>query len=205
MNFEVGGTYRNMKGEYEVLSIDRDQLFVRYKDGSTVTLTAKTQAKIIERLAHEEARALPSDDADTNERFFGTLGYIAEHLIVIEGFSPPGSAKGFTKTYKERTGQDLSQAQSFTVHQDSDKWGVQLRVVFELVGDDSKLGFGRFSLSLAGSPQGENVRRINSKDYVYELFNYGFVMGPKSQQDLTRIAERIPPAYRDAFEAGRRW
>ncbi len=52
--FEVGKTYRNRVGEYVVLSLDDDQMKIRYVNGGTLTTSAIMQARIWENIQFEE-------------------------------------------------------------------------------------------------------------------------------------------------------
>lgn len=51
--FEVGSTYENMKGEYEVISIKGENMVIRWTDGSEIETTTDQQRRILERLDHE--------------------------------------------------------------------------------------------------------------------------------------------------------
>ncbi|MEA3377377.1 MAG: hypothetical protein U9R72_14400 [Chloroflexota bacterium] len=44
--FEVGGTYRNRHGEYEVVEIDGPDMVIRYSNGRRLETTVKLQARI---------------------------------------------------------------------------------------------------------------------------------------------------------------
>lgn len=52
--FEVGSTYQNVKGHYEVVSIHGEAMVIRWDDGNEVETTVDQQKRIIERLKHEE-------------------------------------------------------------------------------------------------------------------------------------------------------
>lgn len=54
--FEVGSTYENMKGPYEVVSIQKNSMVIRWKDGSEAETTVDLQMRIIERLAYEKEK-----------------------------------------------------------------------------------------------------------------------------------------------------
>ncbi len=60
--FEVGGTYRNRKGEYEVLSIAEPIMEIRYRDGAVVKTEIALQATIWENLQLDEEGPEPDDD-----------------------------------------------------------------------------------------------------------------------------------------------
>lgn len=51
--FEVGGKYRNRRGDYKVLSIAGGKMRVRYSDGSEQELTISTQTRIWENIQAE--------------------------------------------------------------------------------------------------------------------------------------------------------
>lgn len=54
--FEVGGTYRNRDGEYEVVKRNGPKMVIRYKDGREVRTTVKLQARIRKHIQAEERR-----------------------------------------------------------------------------------------------------------------------------------------------------
>ena len=54
MEFEVGEKYENMKGVYEVLSIDQDTMRIRWESGEEITTTVTLQSRIIERMNPEK-------------------------------------------------------------------------------------------------------------------------------------------------------
>lgn len=54
LKFEVGGVYKNMKGPFEVVSIHRDDMVIRWGNGTEITTTVNLQKRIIERMAHEK-------------------------------------------------------------------------------------------------------------------------------------------------------
>ena len=53
MKFEVGEKYANMKGAYEVLSIDRKTMRIRWDSGEEITTTMSQQSRIITRMERE--------------------------------------------------------------------------------------------------------------------------------------------------------
>jgi len=66
LKFEVGSTYENMKGAYEVVSIHRDSMKIRWDDGSEAVTSPDLQQRIIERMALEK-KAEAADEA-ANEK-----------------------------------------------------------------------------------------------------------------------------------------
>jgi hypothetical protein len=55
--FEVGKTYRNRVGEYVVLSIDGNQMKIRYVSGGTLLTDVNLQARIWENIQFEEQQS----------------------------------------------------------------------------------------------------------------------------------------------------
>lgn len=54
IEFEVGGKYENMKGTYEVLSINDDTMQIRWETGEEAETDIDFQRRIIERMAFEQ-------------------------------------------------------------------------------------------------------------------------------------------------------
>jgi hypothetical protein len=52
--FEVGETYRNNLGEYEVVSIDEPDMTIKMEDGTVIETTVKLQRRILKRLKWEK-------------------------------------------------------------------------------------------------------------------------------------------------------
>lgn len=53
--FRVGEKYRNRKDEYEVMSIDGNQMVIRYQLGGTLSTTVTDQQRIWENILAEES------------------------------------------------------------------------------------------------------------------------------------------------------
>jgi hypothetical protein len=53
--FEVGDTYRNRRGEYEVVELDEPDMVIRYADGQLLETTVRLQARIWRNLQAEKA------------------------------------------------------------------------------------------------------------------------------------------------------
>lgn len=54
LKFEVGETYENMKGPFEVVSIRRNAMVIRWDNGSGIATTVELQKRILERMAFEK-------------------------------------------------------------------------------------------------------------------------------------------------------
>jgi len=59
IEFEVGKKYENMKGVYEVLSIDRNDMRIRWENGEEVDTTVAFQNRIIQRMQGEKEKPEP--------------------------------------------------------------------------------------------------------------------------------------------------
>jgi len=55
--FEVGQTYRNRSGNYEVLALDESRMYVRFEDGREQNLTLAIQAQILQGIQRVEEEA----------------------------------------------------------------------------------------------------------------------------------------------------
>ena len=56
VEFEIGKKYENMKGVYEVLSIDGNTMRIRWDSGEEVTTTVSLQSKIVMRMRGEQRK-----------------------------------------------------------------------------------------------------------------------------------------------------
>jgi hypothetical protein len=56
VEFEVGKKYENMKGVYEVLSIKRNAMRIRWDSGEEITTTVSLQSRIIMRMQQDEGK-----------------------------------------------------------------------------------------------------------------------------------------------------
>jgi len=54
MKFEVGAKYENMKGVFEIISMGKDSMNIRWEDGEEISSPINLQQRIIERMAHEK-------------------------------------------------------------------------------------------------------------------------------------------------------
>ena len=57
VEFEVGERYENMKGFYEVLSINKNTMRIRWDNGEEITTTILFQKRVIERMRREREEA----------------------------------------------------------------------------------------------------------------------------------------------------
>ena len=54
IQFEVGEKYENMKGVYEVLSVDGNSMRIRWESGEEIMTTVTLQRQIIMRMRQEQ-------------------------------------------------------------------------------------------------------------------------------------------------------
>ena len=54
VEFEVGKKYENLKGNYEILSIDRNVMRIRWETGEEISTTVSLQKQIITRMRREQ-------------------------------------------------------------------------------------------------------------------------------------------------------
>jgi hypothetical protein len=56
VKFEIRKKYENTKGAYEVLSIDRNTMRIRWDSGEEITTTVSLQSKIVTRMGREQRK-----------------------------------------------------------------------------------------------------------------------------------------------------
>ena len=66
--FEVGKTYRNRNGEYEVVSLDGPGMVIRYADGSLLRTTVDVQARIWQNIQMEAQVEREQQRAESHSR-----------------------------------------------------------------------------------------------------------------------------------------
>lgn len=54
LKFEVGEIYENMKGPFEVVSIHRNAMVIRWDNGCEIATTVEFQKRILERMAFDK-------------------------------------------------------------------------------------------------------------------------------------------------------
>ncbi len=89
-SFEVGGRYRNEKGEYETMAIEGERILVRYDDGTDQWLRMDIQARIWGRIQDQTSpRPLPprqfTDDEGLDTQPIGEL----VQTVIMTNFSFP--------------------------------------------------------------------------------------------------------------------
>lgn len=202
--FLVGGRYANRHGEYEVLSIDRDKMLIRYDDGTRQEVSMSIQARIAQNMALEAIRVspYPASQEARNQQFFESVGFLAMRATMLEAIVPPHSLDGFARDYANVKGVAPRSGQTgFYVHNPlADKWGCELRITFTATEDENAdLDFGP-TVNIVIDPANVSNWRINNNGFWWTLLRFGFEMG--TRQDVGIIRSSIPFQYRNPFDAG---
>lgn len=201
--FLVGGRYANRKGEYEVLRIQGNKMWVRYDDGTEQELTVEIQARIAVNMALEVEQLVPYKSSKAQERFYFSLGFLAARATKLEAFVPSHALKGFDSSYGLIKGQGPAfEQEGLYVHEPKvDKWGCELRVTFRATPEEiDSLDFGP-DVDVVEEPSKPGVLwRINNNGFWWRLLKFGFDVG--SQQNVDIVKARIPIKYREIFSQG---
>ncbi len=201
--FLIGGRYANRRGEYEVLSIDRDKMLIRYDDGTIQEVSMSIQVRIARNMALEARRVSPyhASQEARNQQFFESVGFLAIRATMLEAIVPPHSLDGCARDYAniKRVAPRAGQA-GFYVHNPlADKWGCELRITFRATKNEiADLDFGP-SVNIVIDPANGNSWRINNNGFWWDLLRFGFQMGNKQHIDDIRVL--IPLRYRNHFDS----
>ncbi len=65
INFKVGERYENRKGQFEVLSINGEQMEIRWQDGESIWTEVSFQRRVIQNMEFEEAQVKAKAEAGT--------------------------------------------------------------------------------------------------------------------------------------------
>jgi hypothetical protein len=87
--FVVGGKYRNRQGEYEVISVEGEDLVIRYDDGTTVRTTKVLQERILENIIAEQSPPPPLSRRFQDEDSLDTQPILALVRRVLAQFRAP--------------------------------------------------------------------------------------------------------------------
>ena len=203
--FTIGRRYFNRRGEYEVLKIDGDKLYIKYDDGTEQQASALTQARIAQNMAIETSivSPYPVNLQSRNYSFFFTVGFLAVRATMLEAIVPPHALDGFTQDYFRIKGVKPKQGQpGLYVHRpEADKWGCELRVTFRATNEKAfNLDFGPHVHCVADPANPGLSWRINNNGFWWRLLKFGFEMGPI--QDASVIRSRVPVGYKKQFDLG---
>jgi len=205
IKFIVGGRYATRIKEYEVLEIRGDKMRVCYDDGTEQELSIEIQTRIATNMALEAARLAPykSSEAQKNQQFFRSLGFLAARATKLEAIVPSHALNGFISNYVLAKGhRPPIQQEGLYVHEpEIDKWGSELRVTFRATPEEvDLLDFGP-SVDIVADPSKPDISwRINNNGLWWRLLRFGFEMG--AEQKVEAIEAGIPNKYRQHFRQG---
>jgi hypothetical protein len=100
--FKIGGTYRNRRGEYEVISIDGPKMVILYSHGGMLETTVELQARIWQNIQAEESRESSARRPSSRRR---RAKRAAKEELGFDGLQDDDFKKGVAGTsWRARTG-----------------------------------------------------------------------------------------------------
>lgn len=217
--FEVGKDYENALGIYTVKSIMQNDdgtysLTVEYKTGNIyparagyVTMyNALGQAQSMYKIKREKEQPMRKRMSKRMNKIPGfisdkelfTLGYLAKYGY-IQARVGPKSIDTFPSDFTFVTGEKVKkfEGHGYYAEIDSEMWSYGLSITFP-IPDEVTLQYLQLPNSLIIR---EDRCEINSNDYVWGLFQKGFLPG-KNNMNERRIREIILPGAKDEFMKG---
>ena len=136
--------------------------------------------------------------------FFETLGYLANPAsrCKLDAEMHHRSQSRFEEDYEARSGIKPSPPDNqnyYVLHSEADKWGVELRVYFFSTQGGS-IPVAIQPMVVSSRPGSLQNRRINNNTLIWDLIEYGFLLG--DIQNEARIRRRVPPEHMADFESG---
>jgi len=201
--FEVGQSYKNNIGIYEVLAIHNDKMEVCYSDGHTQILSVATQARINNNriMKQEYIPNSPKSKRRINYSYsdYWTLGFLLARITYLQLKVEFGHRDKARDEYFEATGEELDTVKTgvFKYPKGTNQWSNQGVITFR--ASESELSLLRFNStpSPANSP---NTYVVSDIRYLYLMLENGFRLG--AHQDNGKIIGSIPTANKDAFGKG---
>jgi len=134
--------------------------------------------------------------------FFEILGFLANPArhCKLDAEMHSRSRQGFESRYITLSGEtpQSDDRNYYILHDDADKWGVELRIYFD--GNKPSLPQPIQPMAVSSRPGGVHGLRINNNDLIWDLIEYGFLLG--DTQDDGRIRSGVPAEYMDDFDRG---
>lgn len=176
--FQVGGTYRNRAGSYEVIAIQGDEMTIRYRDGTTIESPISAQERIWENIQIDEEAEMSGTSAAVKHSQPAT----STTATRFNGFTADdfGTLEGSKWRSQKALGGVLSQHLRTQTGQPFKSWAVRRRLELHLARED-KYDFNR-PLPCA-------------KLFVYSHHNlaFGFYIETPDESDR----HRFPGKFRD--------
>ena len=197
--FEIGKTYENRFGRFEVLAIRSGLIEVLYSTGNRDILTAEIQQRIIDNIESEKHVPVTNKEKEQprkirkayntwkynpTSKYYRTIGYLAVKASI---FAEVNHLKEdyFIRRYKDLKGKDPK----YCVQQDCNRWGLKL---------DIRCIHPDFDYELDGLIwDGLEIRKNN---FAWALLEMGFDLG--HNHDIEKIRSEIPEEHLDSFDNG---
>ena len=141
----------------------------------------------------------------TDQDFFELAGYFANPIrsTRIEIEAKENILNDYKAIYKDLTGNSLPIGADSVVKlpNNADKWGREMRLYFSLTNEDNTPQSVDKQMTVGGRPGYDTWnKRLNSRDIIDRLFEYGFRLG--DIQDLDSIQSLIPVEFEEDFQRG---
>lgn len=141
----------------------------------------------------------------TDQNFFELAGYFANPIrsTRIEIEAKEDVLNGYKIVYKNLTGDSLPIGTDSVVKlpNSADKWGREMRLYFSLTEEENTPLSISKQMTGGGRPGYDTWnKRLNSRDIIDRLFEYGFKLG--DIQDLDSIQSLIPVEFETDFQRG---
>jgi hypothetical protein len=216
--FEVGNTYENRIGKYEVLKIDGDKLYVRYADGKEGCGSVVLQERIIQNKKSEglgflkgsffaKRRCSKSQRFYPNNQdceFYKAIGRLATSCKGIWADFPPKDREKILSWYENATGdEEGTRLGHFFAEPDKIckdgvspyKRGIALHIDLGDVDDYDYRTLGN-NIDILPSKQ---IYNTNFCAFLVEKFGFHMKNG---KQNISKIRENIPDEYKSDFDEG---
>lgn len=138
----------------------------------------------------------------TENEFFEILGYLASPTrnVKLDIETHPRKRESIESKYLELTGEELQEdnVNYYVWEEDTNKWGGELRIYFN--GDLEYMPIYLRNIRVTSRPGYGYENRINNKDLVWDLIEYGFRIG--NGQNHGPIRSHVPEGFMSDFEDG---
>lgn len=138
----------------------------------------------------------------TENEFFRILGYLSspKRATKLDIETHPRRRQSLERRYSQATGQIpvVDNANYYVWEPSTNKWGAELRIYFN--GNRSTMPAALQEIRVAPRPGFGYEHRVNNNDFVWDLIDYGFLLGDR--QNFNRIRDQVPEEFRSDFEDG---
>jgi|GEM_PF-2845054 len=139
-----------------------------------------------------------------HEEFFQVLGYLTNPIrrCKLDAEMHELSCNRFERRYEDNAGElpDSSNPHYIILHQEADKWGIELRIYFDANEEPHR---AIKDLLREPSPGSDRRWRINNNDLIWDLIYYGFRLAESQNEQLVRgLVENEEPQNIELFNSG---